>query len=79
MKQLLFIFICITLVSCNQFKGLRPLSVDVSEDIIIPEHYIIAKTTNDIVVQSSKPKIIYHKIIINNPYEEIFNSNKWIM
>jgi len=53
MKQLLFIFICITLVSCNQFKGLRPLSVDVSEDIIIPEHYIIAKTTNDIVIDGN--------------------------
>ncbi|WP_347924768.1 carbohydrate-binding family 9-like protein [Pontimicrobium sp. SW4] len=50
MKQLLLILISITLVSCNQVKSQAPLSVDVSEDIVIPKHYIITKTTNTIVI-----------------------------
>jgi len=53
MKQLLFILISIALVSCNQVKNQTPLYVDVSEDIVTPKHYIITKTTNDIVIDGN--------------------------
>lgn len=53
MKQLLFILMSITLIACNRVKSQNSLSVDVSNDIVIPKNYIVPKTTNDIVIDGN--------------------------
>ena len=50
MKQLLFISTCISIVFCNQIKSQNSLSVNVSNDVVMPKHYIVTKTTNDIII-----------------------------
>jgi len=53
MKQFILILISLTLVSCNQDKSQNVLFVDVSKDIVIPKHYIVAKTTNAIIIDGN--------------------------
>lgn len=51
MKPLLaFILVSFFLVSCNQNQDISPLSVDVSEDIVIPKNYIVSKTNTNISI-----------------------------
>jgi hypothetical protein len=50
MKYLGVIFICLTIISCNQEKNQNTLSIDVSKEIIIPKHYIVAKTNDTIII-----------------------------
>ncbi|PTM09464.1 MAG: carbohydrate-binding family 9-like protein [Bacteroidetes bacterium] len=71
MKQFLFILISITLVSCNQVKGQSSLSVDVSKDIVIPKHYIVAKTINDIVIDGNADEISWNTAKFTDKFIDI--------
>jgi hypothetical protein len=71
MKQLVLILICITLVSCNQGNGQSYLSVDVSKDIIIPKHYIVAKTTNTIVIDGNADEASWNSIKYTDKFIDI--------
>lgn len=53
MKHFLLILFSLALLSCNQVKDPKALSIDVSKDIVIPKHYIITKTTNDISIDGN--------------------------
>ncbi len=51
MKQILSLFIVLVLLSCGN-KGHResPLFIDLTSDIVIPKHYIITKSNEQIVI-----------------------------
>ncbi|MCK0108933.1 carbohydrate-binding family 9-like protein [Flavobacteriaceae bacterium S0825] len=53
MKQLLVILIGLSLISCQQKQEASLLTIDVSDDIVIPKHYIISKTNEDIIIDGN--------------------------
>ena len=45
MKYFLFISTCVFFIACRSNKTSQPVLVNVTNDIVIPKHYIISKTT----------------------------------
>lgn len=69
MKYLGLILICFTLVYCNQAKSQSTLSIDVSNDIVIPKHYIVTKTSDKITIDGNADE---------SPWESVNFSDKFI-
>jgi hypothetical protein len=69
MKYLGIILICFTLGYCNQAKSQSTLSVDVSNDIVIPKNYIVTKTSDEITIDGNADE---------SPWESASFSDKFI-
>jgi hypothetical protein len=71
MKIIFSVFIIIILFSCENKKyNTPPLSIDISSDIVIPKHYIVTKTNEQIIIdgiesESSWKRAIYSDLFID--------------
>ena len=59
MKHFLAILVGLTLISCQQKQVAKVLIVDVSDDIVIPKHYIVSKTNEDIIIDGNLNETIW--------------------
>ncbi|MCO4821872.1 MAG: carbohydrate-binding family 9-like protein [Flavobacteriaceae bacterium] len=50
MRVIQVIIICFIISSCGEKPRHETLQVDVSSDIVIPKHYVVSKTTNEIII-----------------------------
>jgi len=71
MKQFIIILLNLSLISCNQAKSQNTISVDVTKDIVIPKHYIVSKTKNNIFIDGNADEASWNKAKFSDKFIDI--------